>query len=78
MFFFMDIISWTTHYWSMRFIERVGGGGSKAPTAAKSGTPAAKYVPHPAMSGSGSTTSIARNRDMACHTCGGGGSSLQA
>jgi hypothetical protein len=48
-------------------------GGSKAPTAAKIGTPAAKSVPQPAMSGSGSSTSTARNRDMVCHTCGGKG-----
>jgi hypothetical protein len=39
-------------------------GGFKAPTSAKSGTPDAKSVPQPAMSGSGSTTSTARNRDM--------------
>jgi hypothetical protein len=29
--------------------------------------------PSPAMSGSGSTSSTARNRDMSCHTCGGKG-----
>jgi hypothetical protein len=48
-------------------------GGSKAPTGAKSGAPAAKSVAQPTMSGSGSTTSNAQNRDMACHTCGGKG-----
>jgi hypothetical protein len=62
-FFFMDIVSWTSYYWFRRFIEH---GGFKAPTAAKS-------VPQPAMSGSGSTTSTARNRDTACHTYGGKG-----
>jgi hypothetical protein len=36
-------------------------GGSKAPTAAKLGTPAAK------------STSTGWHRDMACHTCGGKG-----
>jgi hypothetical protein len=29
--------------------------------------------PSPTMSGSGSTSSTARNRDMSCHTCGGKG-----
>jgi hypothetical protein len=48
-------------------------GGSKVPTSAKSGTPAAKSMPQPAMSGSGSTTSTAWNRDTASHTCGGKG-----
>jgi hypothetical protein len=42
--------------------------GKKAPTAAKSGAPAAKSVAQPTTSGFGSTTSTARNRDMACHT----------
>jgi hypothetical protein len=48
-------------------------GGSKAPTVAKLGTHAAKSMPQPAMSGSGSTTSTAQNRDMVCQTCGGKG-----
>jgi ubiquitin len=48
-------------------------GGSNAPTTAKSGATAAKSVAQPTMTGSGSTTSTARNRDMACHTCGGKG-----
>ena len=48
-------------------------GGSKAPSAVKSGAPAAKSTAQPAMSGSGSTNSTARNRDMLCHTCGGKG-----
>jgi hypothetical protein len=38
-----------------------------------SGAHAAKSVAQPAMCVSGSTTSTARNRDMACHTCGGKG-----
>jgi hypothetical protein len=29
--------------------------------------------PSPAMSGSGTTSSTSRNRDMSCHTCGGKG-----
>ena len=33
----------------------------------------AKKTAHPAASGTGSSMSTARNRDMACHTCGGKG-----
>ena len=48
-------------------------GGFRAPSAAKSGVPAAKSTAQPAVSGSGSTNSTGRNRDMLCHTCGGKG-----
>jgi hypothetical protein len=52
-------------------VREASSAGDRASTPVKPAV--SNNKPSPAMSGSGSTSSIARNRDMSCHTCGGKG-----
>ena len=57
--------------------QNSGGAREASSVGDRTSTPVKPAVsnnkPTPAMSGSGSTSSTARNRDMSCHTCGGKG-----